>query len=87
MGSRAAYLWCARGVPKSPLWAALFVFVAGVNDVPALATGDCAIEVPRDSRTFKLKAGETYTFTVASNRFRHSRKASRRFTLPGGKKG
>jgi uncharacterized protein (DUF1697 family) len=23
LGTRAAYLWCARGVPKSPLWAAV----------------------------------------------------------------
>ena len=23
LGSRAAYLWCARGVPKSPVWAAV----------------------------------------------------------------
>jgi hypothetical protein len=38
----------------------LFVFVAGVNDVPALATENCAVEVPRNSQTFELKAGAGY---------------------------
>ena len=62
----------------------LFVFAAGDNDVPALGTGGCAVEVPRNSPTFDLKAGGTYTFTVIGNNgFGHVRKASRRFTVPG----
>jgi hypothetical protein len=62
----------------------LFVFVAGINDVPSLATDSCAVEVPRNSPTFELKGGVGYTFTVVGNNwFGHHRRASRTFTVPG----
>ena len=61
----------------------LFVFVAGANDVPALASASCAVEVPHDSATFDLKAGDTYTFRLVSNNgFGRPREARRRFTVP-----
>jgi hypothetical protein len=68
---------------KSRCKSDLFVFVGGANTVPALSTSSCAVEVPRHSTTFDLKAGEGYTFTViADNLFGHPRRASRSFTVP-----
>jgi len=71
--------------PTSRCVSDLFVFVAGINDVPSsLSTDSCGVDVPRKSPTFELKGGAGYTFTVVSkNWFGHHREASRSFTLPG----
>jgi hypothetical protein len=70
--------------PASKCRSELFVFAAGANDVPHVATRDCTIEVPHDAPTFTLQAGASYTFTVdAKNWFGRIRTASRRFTVPG----
>ena len=74
--------------PSSRCTSDLFVFVAGINDVPPVATDRCAVQVPSSAPTFELIAGAGYTFTVVRDTgFGHRRKATRSFTMPapGGK--